>query len=266
MNKMQAKLFEMFKWLVNYLDNHNLKYYAIGGTFLGAIRHGGFIPWDDDIDIAMPRDDYNLLISSFDNDKYDYLIEAPSRCEKDYVYSFCKFYDKNTTLFEDVKKPVKRGIYIDIFPLDGIGNCLKESYKYYKKIDTQRMLLAMKVCKPRKRRKFLKNVASILGIFLPFSPNSKIKIIDRLCQKYSFETSLYVGNLMSTYRKKEIIEKSTFGNPTIYSFEGLYIFGPEKFDEYLTNLFGDWRKLPDEKNRVSEHEYKNIDFNKGWKK
>jgi lipopolysaccharide cholinephosphotransferase len=127
------------------------------------------------------------------------------------------------------------------------------------------MLLAMKVLMPRKRRNLFKNIASILGVFLPFPVKKKILFIDKLCQIHDFEKTKYVGNLMSTYRKKEIMEKEIYGTPTKYTFEGLVIFGPEKKEEYLTHIYGNWRKLPDEKQRESEHDFLDVKLNLGWK-
>ena len=158
-NRLQEKLLEMFTWLVDFMSKNNLRYYMIGGTMLGAVRHQGFIPWDDDIDIAMPRSDYEKLIALLKDPVDHYLIETPRSLEKDYVYGYAKLYDMNTTMTEKKRKNITRGIYIDIFPLDGIGNTLDESYKNYKKIDRLHMLLAMKECAYRRGRKWWKNMA-----------------------------------------------------------------------------------------------------------
>ncbi|MBR5505916.1 MAG: LicD family protein [Clostridia bacterium] len=103
MNELQQKLLTMLNWFHNVCEKENLQYYALGGTALGAIRHNGFIPWDDDIDVGMPRDDYNKLREICS--KYNagqYYIEFPG-INDDFVYPFCKVYDKQTTLVENVK-------------------------------------------------------------------------------------------------------------------------------------------------------------------
>lgn len=264
MNKMQNKLFEMFKWLVQFLDSHSLNYFIIGGTMLGAIRHGGFIPWDDDIDIAMPRNDYEKLLDLFEKPIENYCVESPRNNEKDYVYGFSKFYDLRTTLIEDLIPPVIRGIYIDIFPLDGIGNTFEASLKNYKKVDRLNMLLTMRVAKYRKDRKFWKNIAAMIGKLIPLSPSRLAKKLDLSCKKINYNDAEYVGNLMSTYRSREIMEKRIFGRPTKYKFEGLDVTGPECYEEYLTILFHDWRKLPPEEKRKSAHDFVLINYEKAY--
>ena len=265
LNPLQQKLLEMFTWLTDYLHKHNLRYYMIGGTMLGAVRHGGFIPWDDDIDIAMPRSDYEKLIELLREPVDHYVVESPKGDAKDYLYGVSKLYDMNTSMTELTRKGVKRGVYIDIFPLDGIGNTLEESYKNYKKIDRTNMLLAMRVCAYRKDRKWWKNCAVFVGRLLPLSAKKLTRKLDRLCAEHDFDENAYVGNLMSTYRAREIMSKELFGTPTLYDFEGIKAYGPEKYDEYLTTLFRNWRQLPPEDKRHSAHDFVDLDMDKPYR-
>ena len=98
LNPLQQKLLEMLTWLSKYIESNHLTYYVIGGTFLGAVRHKGFIPWDDDIDIAMPRKDYETLIKLLSKPVDHYVIESPDNCGKDFTYNLAKFYDLDTTM------------------------------------------------------------------------------------------------------------------------------------------------------------------------
>ena len=264
MNNLQNKLLEMFSWLHKYLVSNGLRYYIVCGTMLGAVRHKGFIPWDDDIDIGMPRADYEKLIELLKNPVDHYVVESPESEAKDYLYQFAKFYDINTTLVEDLRKKVKRGIYIDIFPLDGMGNTFEESKKNYKKIDKNNMLLAMKVCKLRKERKWWKNAAIVLGRVLPINSKRLAKKINRISAEHDFDNCEFVCNPMSTYRDREIMRKDIYGVPTEYEFEGLKVYGPEKYDEYLTTLFKNWRELPPEDKRYSPHDLVDIDYEKSY--
>lgn len=265
MNKLQTKLLEMFSWLTRFLSDNNLRYYVVGGTMLGAVRHKGFIPWDDDIDIAMPRKDYERLIDLFSQDVEHYVVESVRSDAKDFCYSFVKFYDASTTMTEQAKRKIKRGVYIDIFPLDGIGQTIEQSIQNYKKIDRLNMLLAMKACKLRKGRKWWKNIAALLGCFLPISEKKLSVKLDRVCSAIDFDESVYVGQLMSTYRRKEIMEKEIYGTPTLYDFENIKVYGPEKYDEYLTRIYGDWRKLPPIEKRVTAHDFIELNLNKSYR-
>lgn len=264
LNPLQEKLLEMFAWLVNFLEANNLRYYALGGTMLGAVRHKGFIPWDDDIDIGMPRNDYEKLIDLLKEPVDHYVVEAPRTAGKDYLYRYAKLYDINTSMTEHLRKDIKRGVFIDVFPLDGIGNTLEEGCRNYKKIDRSSMFLAMKVCAYRSGRKWWKNLAVFLGGFLPINEQKLAKQIDSMCAQRNFDDYRYVGNLMSTYRAKEIIDRKLFGEPSLYQFEGLTIKGPEKYEEYLTHLFGNWRKLPPVEKRISPHTFEELSFDKPY--
>ena len=264
MSEMQKKLLEIFTWFVDFLNRNSIRYYIIGGTMLGAVRHKGFIPWDDDIDIAVPRKDYERLILLFDKQIDHYILESPKNNDREYCYNYSKLYDLNTTLIEKAKKKIVRGVYIDIFPLDGIGNDYQEALKNYKTIDKNNMLLTMKMSGYRKGRTWWKNVATFFGYVLPFNCKKKARQIDALCSKFDFDKSLYVGNLVSTYRAREIMKREIFGTPTIYDFENIKVTGPEKYDEYLTTLFSNWHELPAEEKRVSQHNNIFLDLDNSW--
>lgn len=266
MNKLQQKLLEMLKWLSDFLEKHSLRYYIIAGTFLGAVRHDGFIPWDDDVDIAMPRKDYEKFIALLKDPVEHYIVETIDNNAKDFKYSFAKFYDMNTSMTEKARVNVKRGVYIDVFPLDGIGSTYEESLKNYKKIDRKNILRAVKTCGYRKGRKWYKNVAAFFGVFLPVSATKLAKKLNALCKEHDFDDCAYVGHLMSTYRAKEIMPKDYYGTPTKYIFEGITVYGPEKADEYLTHLYRDWRQLPPEDKRCSAHDFIDLDLNKPYMK
>ena len=261
---LQSKLLEMFAWLTSFLEKNQIRYYAMGGTALGAARHGGFIPWDDDIDICIPRKDYERLINLLREPIDHYVIETSDSEDKDFIYNFAKFYDTNTTLTEELRRDITRGVYIDIFPLDGLGNTLEEAICYYKKIDRMNMLLAMISCKFRKDRAFLKNIAVAIGRLIPISPKWLIKKIHNQCRQRNFDDYKYVTNCMSTYRTKEILDKSILGVPKTYNFENMQIKGPEYMDRYLSSIYHNWRDLPPLEKRHTAHDFKSIDLNKSY--
>ena len=128
-HKLQLKLLSYFD---DICKKNDLKYFLAGGTLLGAVRHKGFIPWDDDIDLAMPRDDFEKFIKLSDSLEEDYKVLIPSKTEKFHLV-FAKLVNK---YYYNDKKDLKGkyGIRIDIFPLDGLGNTEKIALKHSKKI------------------------------------------------------------------------------------------------------------------------------------
>lgn len=133
MNELQQKERDLLKIFIDFCDKNKLTYFLVGGTLLGAIRHKGFIPWDDDIDVAMPREDYDKFIvlasKHFTKDKDVFFQNY--RTDKYYPYVFSKLRDSNTTFIEKIYKHVdmNHGVYIDIFPIDGISKNSNEKKK-----------------------------------------------------------------------------------------------------------------------------------------
>ena len=268
LNSLQSKLLEMMKWLDDYLRKNNIRYYVLGGTLLGAKRHQGFIPWDDDMDIGIPRNDYEKLIKLLEKPVDGYVIESPkNKNNEDFIYQHAKFYDTRTTMIENARIDIKRGVFIDVFPLDGLGNTYSDSIKNYKKINIYNIILASRVSAIRKQRKWYKNLSIILFRLIPSFLLNNRKLcskIDDLCARRNFDDCKFVGNICGAYGIKEIVPKKYLGKPTEYPFEDMVVFGPEKFEDYLTRIYGDWRQLPPKEKRGIQHDFSNINFNKSY--
>lgn len=266
MNEFKQCILNILLWFHQYCDEHNLRYYLVEGTMLGAARHQGFIPWDDDIDVGMPRADYEELKKLMGTAVHDgkYMLETEDSERKEYLVPFGKIYDVTTRLVEQRRIPVVMGAYIDVFPLDGIGESLEEANRNFKKIGFLHNILTSRAVVVRKGRKWYKNLAVQVFQAIPgFVINEKrlLKTITELCRKRSFDGSKYVGNLVSTYRLKEIMPRELYGEPKLYMFEGSQVYGVEDYNGYLTYLYGDWRTLPPVENRKSAHTMEQVDLN-----
>ena len=267
MTELQRKLLEMIKWLHDFITKHGLKYYICGGTMIGAARHKGFIPWDDDVDIAMPRDDYEKLCDLLKKPIDHYVIETPHTGNKDFLYTFAKFYDIDTTMVEVSKETVCRGVYIDVFPLDGLGSTIEDARRNFGKIDRLFSLYSSRVLAVRPGRKFYKNAAIRLVQTLPeFVINTKrlqLKV-DEACREHDYDECEIVGNLVGAWRFRDVVEKSVIGDPVPYKFENITVFGVSDFDAYLTHLYGAWREFPPKEQQVSHHEFVECDLHKPY--
>lgn len=266
LSPLQAKLLDMLKWFHAFCEQHQLRYYALGGTMLGAARHQGFIPWDDDVDVGMPRKDYQRLQQLLKNQTGRYILEYPGMKE-DYFYPFSKLYDTTTTLVENTKNHLKRGIYLDIFPLDGLGNSLEEARHRYKPISKRLNLLLSRTTGIRKGRHWAKNLAVLLARMIPnFLLGNKqlLRNIDTLCQKYDFDTCSYGGNFLGAWRFKEIMPRAVMGTPTLYTFEDMQVYGAQDYNGYLTHLYGNWRQLPPKEKQVTHHDFIALDLGKSY--
>ena len=262
LRKTQLLLTDMLKVFHDICIEHSLRYYAIGGTALGAARHQGFIPWDDDIDIGMPRPDYEQFIRIFNKEQKNkrYILESCRSSDPLYLYPYSKIYDTQTTLIEIVQKPIKRGIFLDIFPLDGAGNNKQDSARLAKKIDFWLNLknLTSVSLKDKKKRSLLKKLAILFfskGTRLLFPYEYTRNKIDSLCQTFDYEGSEIITNYSGAYRDKEFVKKSFFGKPKLYPYETIQIYCPEDLDSYLTKIYGDWKNPPPKEKQIAHHSY-----------
>ncbi len=262
-NSLQSALLEMLRWFDGVCRKNGLRYYALGGTLLGAVRHQGFIPWDDDIDVGMPRADYERLCALLEDKQGRYVLETPFSGAPDFCYAYAKLYDTATTLTEKRRKPIKRGVFIDVFPLDGVGNSEEESRRHYKRVRRIFNLHVTVTTSCRKGRHFLKNAAVVFVHCIPSFMLNKEKLAEKLhkvCRRYDFDTSAYI----STWGEREMMPRRIFGDPTPYTFEDMQIYGAAQYDDYLKHLYGDWEKLPPEEKRVSHHMFLEVDLERSY--
>lgn len=252
LKKLQHIELEMFKTFHNLCMEHSLTYYAVGGTLLGAVRHGGFIPWDDDMDLAMPREDYEKFVQISKSILPEHLNLSPN------------IVNLNILQLIDNRVKIKIGkvesnVFIDIFPLDGYPEGKILSFIHDKKILFFRMLCKLSVIDilEEKDRGMIENLivnftkATRFNRFL--KEDKLLARLHSIISKYPFSSSHKVGNLLGRYRKKEVVKKKIFGVPRLIRFEDSYILSPENKESYLENIYGDFMKLPSEENRIAHN-------------
>ncbi|MDO5124203.1 MAG: LicD family protein [Eubacteriales bacterium] len=257
MRKLQLEELEILRYFDAFCREHKLHYYIVGGTLIGAVRHKGFIPWDDDIDVSMPRKDFDRLLKIAEEKlSPDYFLQN-QKTEKGCYFYYAKL-RKNGTYFGEDKfehLPLHKGIFIDIFPLDFLPSqsiLQKLSFKAFS-------LLGGFICSKEKTTEFLyKNMS------LPFIVT--FRILQCLLPKWfllSFRK--FLGKLLNLLSNKkylaslsgfhgypqEVCPAELWGEGVDIEFEGTTVRAPSEYHRLLTHMFGDYMVLPPEEDRVN---------------
>lgn len=273
MNELQNCQLNILKEFIRICEENNLTYYLVGGSCLGAIRHQGFIPWDDDIDVAMPREDFDKFITLQEKVNKPYFIQT-YKTDKRYIYNFAKLRDSSTTFIENffVNHRINHGVWIDIFPLDGMSkNINTPAYKFSKKVKLNWFNVYLMYLPALLRKPHLKtlwkdiplNLVAFLFIFLNIG-HYRNKLIDKRVKKIKYNDASLVGNFFGTNPKKEAMPKEIFQEGTIKKFEGIDVKVPKDFDTYLKLLFNDYMKLPSKEKQIGHHYNKGLDLKKDY--
>lgn len=240
---------------------HAINYSLCGGTLLGAIRNEGYIPWDDDIDIFLPRPDYEKLLSVFEEDELYTILEM--RFQNDYYYPFAKLVDKRTTLTEkNMVNIANLGVYIDIFPVDALPLNKKLSNLHYMKLYFYNFMMTNAIPNWNCYSAFSVDVIIHKVIKLPFVLVSKLlgvrfwkEKLYNAFTRYEFGTTGKAGYILSAYKKKEIIDDIVFQTFTAKLFEKNEYRVIVQYSVYLNAIYGDFMKLPPKEKQVSHHNF-----------
>ncbi len=253
LTNIQKMIIEIFDYIYNYLEKNNVEYYMLGGTLLGAIRHEGFIPWDDDIDIGIPRKQYEIFLEKIVEDLPEYLKLQTYLNSESHHYYFSRIVDTRHNLkrLGSIKER-NECVWVDIFPLDGMPNNF-----IIRKIHMLKLLVARAMyhisCfekvnlkrpnRPLSERVIIKFVM-ITGFGRKQNTYKWLNKIDKLLKKYSYENSNYIVNFMGQYKFKEMFPKCYYGNGKKYKFENYMLFGPENYNGVLRQMYGDYMIPP----------------------
>jgi lipopolysaccharide cholinephosphotransferase len=247
---------KILKDIHQFCEANQLNYFLSCGTLLGAVRHLGYIPWDDDIDIMMPRPDYDKFITLYGQTQYSYQV-ADISIDQSYPYPFAKAYNPQTSLVEYSTVKYDIGINVDIFPIDGLPENGKKRKTHLKKMILLKIIRNIKATKYNCNRTIIKTLFLIfLKIMLCVFPYKKIVIgIDKLSRKYNYADSKYVSSLYFGESIDRYFQKSIFEEFTCHEFEGSFFRIPLHYDLFLTAIYGDYMQLPPVEKRKTHHIY-----------
>lgn len=248
--KIQLSILEEFS---TFCETNNLNYYLAYGTLIGCIRHKGFIPWDDDIDVEMPRDDYNRFIKEYipsDSSIFEMIDPYNKKARHPYV----KLTDKRTVKIENGidYSNGNIGIDIDIFPLDGQPLKEKNFQRWKKKLI--RIYYLHFLCILDLRTDSLKKKLIVPFLRLILKKNKILKFAQKLHEKYPYNSSEYVGVVESVYVDEgDRIEKEVYSSYEYKEFEGKKFRVPLGYHSILTNIYGNYMKIPPVEKRFTHH-------------
>lgn len=234
--------------IADFCESNGITYFLAYGTLIGAIRHNGFIPWDDDIDIAMPRQDYEIFLKEYNRRKSSIRVIHFSN-DSDYGVPFAKVYDNRTWLNEFKYRKDKYGVFVDVFPVDGV----KGKWQVFVATKLDKLLHVKKA--NFVQRSFFHNVGICIAKFflLPFSMSSILKFSDKNAKKYPFGTTEEAGILLETYGESEVVDTTVFENTIFHEFEGKQYRIPIGYDRWLRSMYGDYMQLPPKEKQVNHH-------------
>ena len=242
---------------------HELHYYLIGGALLGAARYQGFIPWDDDIDVAMPREDYEKLKEVWKAHPWPGYFLQHAGTEPSFARGIMKVRKNGTSIIENTAKhvPMNTGIYIDIFPIDyAEAEDFKKLDRRAKKIRRWMSLRSIKAGYLNGRHSLAKALIRYGTFFL--SARAIDERLDSLCRADNDKARNYAVLFLHNYDwTRQFHEIATFGSGSICRFEGYEFTAPADMNGFLTRVFGeDYMKEPEASKRIPPHNYISIDF------
>lgn len=264
MNDLQRKEFELLKCFTEICDILSIKYYLVCGSALGAVKYKGFIPWDDDVDVAMLRPDYERFLT--EAPQYlpeEYFLQTYSS-DAEYPNIFAKLRNSDTTYIEKSasKLNINHGIYIDIFPLDGYPEDLKSGRKLERKKRIYKRLLSLVFLPDKGWKKLI--VYPMRFVLLRKRAAKLVRKYEKLIAACSVESSQMLANHGNWQGKKDYSPKNWFGEGVYTEFEGLQVRIPSDFYSYLRRKYGEYMQDIPESEKTGHHYYTVCDCTKSY--
>lgn len=250
--RVQEKMLGIMEAFDKVCREHGLKYFLVGGSMLGAVRHKGFIPWDDDADVAMPFDDYNRFLAHAAEWMPEQYEVVSGENSDDYHLPFAKIVDAHTTMIEKAHLHHVGGVYIDLFPLGGMPGS-----KWARKFHKQRYKWINKMlyftCRDPYRHGHGPSSWVPLACHKAFTLKGLQRRITKVIGKYDYNKSRRVYCFDDPVRVA--VTPDVYGIPKEYEFEGRKFYGVADADKYLSTLYGDYMTLPPEEDRFQHNFY-----------
>lgn len=246
-------LFDMLVEIDRFCKKNKIEYFLVGGTLLGAIRHNGFIPWDDDIDIGMKRFHYERFLQTYTSISGNIDIINISNNDK-YLWPAAKAVDKRTILIENCHNKNAIGVFIDIFPFDTVAGSYDQVAMKQKQIQKWTDLLSLRTLVVNEKRVFWKNAIIVACGLLKVIPSKTIiNHIEKMSRKDEDKNCTYICNFAGAWGKREIAKLEYFTSVEDHRFESGNFSIPVGYDDYLKTVYGDYMKLPPIEKRISHH-------------
>lgn len=254
LRELQICLLNIIRVFVSICERHELRYVMIGGTMLGAMRHNGFIPWDDDVDVGMPRPDYEKFIEVVQKELPEGYSFLNYKTEKNYKRYFSRVIDRRIHIYNDsYSEEIVEDAWIDIFPIDAMpDNRIKQKLHFWY-LTGLRLLYHMSsfdelvnLNRPGRPRyqQFIIDILSRVKIGRNWDTKKLLFLIERGLCKYNYDNEYWVANFFGPCIEKEIIPKIWIGKRKKYKFEDMELYGVDNPEAFLTNFYGDWRTPP----------------------
>ena len=251
---------ENLRMLMEICEKNHLRYYLIGGSLLGAMRHRGFIPWDDDIDVGLPRPDYNRFVQIAKDYLPAHMDIKTMTSDPNYKCYFTRLINNKKKIYWDHGQyTAVIGVWMDVFPLDGLPeNPLLRKLQVFRvklnkalyKFTQIDYVTTNRTNRPLSERVLIR-FAQLTHIGKLMDADKRLKKLDRAVQRYDYDTCAYAWNFSGCYGKREIVPHIQLGGSRTAQFEGMQVSIPEAAEDYLTSIYGDYMKLPPEDQRKS---------------